>query len=300
MFRRVAVYAEKTNQGNYVTTHTVNINIICMCLLLISGHTRTALSQFLPIATATARSLETACVASRMSLLEVDPRPAASSWPQEGLCWVTPGFLNSCHTEPNVMGTLVSVAVGSQLWKTCMTFDGFDGRSQQFPVCTTGQAGGRGNVHVNGRALGCPEEPSIVPPAATSTPSKSSVGSDPLNQISCTAFDRFQNTLDNENHKCGFGDVLSWLCPFKLLIASDIHFKDRMSICCPAYPMKKDLSVIVSRQWASLPHHTPPPPPPTQGVPERWPHLRGALVSFLLLYFKHTQTLMMIKANAIT
>lgn len=139
-----------------------------------------------------------------------------------------------------------------------------------------------------------------MPPAATSTPSKSSVGSDPLNQISCTAFDRFQNTLDNENHKCGFGDVLSWLCPFKLLIASDIHFKDRMSICCPAYPMKKDLSVIVSRQWASLPHHTPPPPPPTQGVPERWPHLRGALVSFLLLYFKHTQTLMMIKANAIT
>lgn len=50
-----------------------------------------------------------------MSLLEVGPRPAAVRWPQEVLCWVTPGFLNSCHTEANVMGTLAAVAVGSQL-----------------------------------------------------------------------------------------------------------------------------------------------------------------------------------------
>lgn len=122
---------------------------------------------------------------------------------------------------------------------------------------------------------------------------RSSVGSDPLDQISCTTFDRFQPLPP---HKCGYGDVLSWLCPFKLLIASDINFKDRMSICCLAYPTKKDLSAIVSRQWASLPHRTPPP----EGVPERRPHLRGALTSFFLLYFKHTETLVMIKANAIT
>lgn len=36
----------------------------------------------------------------------------------------------------------------------------FDGRIQQFPVCTTGQAGGGSNAHIDGRTLGRPEEPS--------------------------------------------------------------------------------------------------------------------------------------------
>lgn len=144
------------------------------------------MSRFQPIATIARDGL---CGLAH-ELLEVDPRPAALRRPREVLCRVPPGFLNSCHTQANVTGTLASVAVGSQLEKICMTFYCFDGRIQQLPVCTTGQAGGVTSTSMAGPWVAQKNPP--LSAGAMSTPARSSVGSDPLNQISCTTFDRFQ------------------------------------------------------------------------------------------------------------